>query len=69
MANLVNQQIRDNSLVESQVTDIVGAKSGAMALFSEKYGAEVRVLTMGSDRFSVELCGGTCVVQVTLAYC
>ena len=60
VANLVNQQIRDNSLVESQVTDMASAqKSGAMALFGEKYGAEVRVLTMGSDRFSVELCGGT----------
>ena len=60
VSNLVNQQIRDNSLVESQVTDMASAqKSGAMALFGEKYGAAVRVLTMGSDRFSVELCGGT----------
>ena len=60
VVNLVNQQIRDNSSVESQLTDMASAqKSGAMALFGEKYGDEVRVLTMGSDRFSVELCGGT----------
>ncbi|MDG2471769.1 MAG: alanine--tRNA ligase [Pseudomonadales bacterium] len=60
VANLVNQQVRDNSSVESQVTDMASAqKSGAMALFGEKYGSDVRVLIMGSDRFSVELCGGT----------
>jgi alanyl-tRNA synthetase len=57
--NLVNQQIQQNSSVETNLCDMETAKSkGAMALFGEKYGDTVRVLTMG-DGFSVELCGGT----------
>ena len=56
---LVNQQIRNNSEVCIETMPIAEAKSrGAIALFGEKYTAEVRVLTMG-DGFSVELCGGT----------
>lgn len=55
----VNEQIRLNSQIETDITDIETAKEkGAMALFGEKYGSEVRVLTMGGG-FSVELCGGT----------
>ncbi len=57
--SLVNQQIRDNTPVQVEITDMETAKkNGAMALFGEKYGDEVRVLTMGNG-FSVELCGGT----------
>ncbi|WP_394752170.1 alanine--tRNA ligase [Crenothrix sp.] len=55
---LVNEQIRLNNPVSAQVMakdDAVHA--GAMALFGEKYGAEVRVLKIGD--FSTELCGGT----------
>ncbi|WP_373078862.1 alanine--tRNA ligase [Zhongshania sp.] len=56
---LVNQQIRLNSPVQTEVMDMDGAaKRGAMMLFGEKYGEEVRVLSMGGD-FSIELCGGT----------
>jgi alanyl-tRNA synthetase len=56
---LVNDQVRENSAVETQVTDMESAvEAGAMALFGEKYGDEVRVLSMGG-KFSVELCGGT----------
>ena len=56
---LVNAEIRKNSAVDVEETDIETAKTkGAMALFGEKYGDQVRVLTMGGG-FSVELCGGT----------
>ena len=59
LEELVNAEIRKNSAVEIEETDIETAKAkGAMALFGEKYGDEVRVLTMGGG-FSVELCGGT----------
>ncbi|WP_299599260.1 alanine--tRNA ligase [uncultured Microbulbifer sp.] len=61
---LVNTQVRANTPVEIEETDIETAKAkGAMALFGEKYGDTVRVLSMGeraeSGTFSVELCGGT----------
>ena len=57
---LVNKQILGNSKVKTEETDIESAKKkGAMALFGEKYGETVRVLTMGDNDFSVELCGGT----------
>jgi alanyl-tRNA synthetase len=57
--NMVNAQVRENSAVETEITDMDTAQQkGAMALFGEKYGAEVRLLSMG-DGFSVELCGGT----------
>ena len=56
---LVNQQIRLNTAVQTELMDMDGAaKRGAMMLFGEKYGDSVRVLSMGGD-FSIELCGGT----------
>ncbi len=55
---LVNEEIRANDLVETRVMPIAKAmESGAMALFGEKYGDDVRVVGMGG--FSTELCGGT----------
>ena len=57
---MVNQQVRENTPVETDITDMDSAREkGAMALFGEKYGDSVRVLSMGLDSFSVELCGGT----------
>ena len=54
----VNSEILSNSSVEKEVIPISEAKKrGALALFGEKYGDEVRVVTMGDD-YSVEFCGG-----------
>ncbi|MBO9493526.1 alanine--tRNA ligase [Thalassotalea sp. G20_0] len=56
---LVNEQIRANTPVQTELMDMDAARAkGAMALFGEKYADEVRVLTMGTDNFSIELCGG-----------
>ncbi|MDU9389125.1 alanine--tRNA ligase [Pseudomonas sp. zfem002] len=58
LEEIVNREVRKNSEVQTEETDIDTAKQkGAMALFGEKYGDSVRVLSMGGD-FSVELCGG-----------
>ena len=71
ISNAVNDRIRANSAVETRVMPTDQAiEAGAMALFGEKYGDEVRVVTMGgpaepdSDKeWSVELCGGTHVAR------
>ena len=56
---IVNSEIRANSKATTETMPIQEAeKKGALAFFGDKYGEEVRVLSMGGD-FSVELCGGT----------
>jgi alanyl-tRNA synthetase len=62
----VNERIRDNEAVETRLmTPQAAIDAGAMALFGEKYGDEVRVVSMGGKAanenkvFSTELCGGT----------
>lgn len=55
---IVNDEILANSDVTKEVMPIDAAREkGAVALFGEKYGEEVRVVTMGGD-YSVEFCGG-----------
>lgn len=60
---IVNREVIANTAVSTELLDIDAAKEkGAMMLFGEKYGDEVRVLSMGSiqdeKNFSIELCGG-----------
>lgn len=57
---IVNKQVSYNTEVRTSIMSFEEAKeSGAMALFGEKYEEDVRVLAMGVDNYSVELCGGT----------
>ena len=57
--DLVNSEIRLNTETKTEIMSIKEAeRKGALAFFGDKYGEEVRVLSMG-EGFSVELCGGT----------
>jgi len=58
--DLVNEHVLKNEEVRTQVMDLDAAvNSGAMALFGEKYGDQVRVVSIEDGSFSKELCGGT----------
>ncbi|WP_030069673.1 alanine--tRNA ligase [Halomonas alkaliantarctica] len=57
---LVNEQILANAPTKTEQMSLAEAKAkGAAALFEAKYADNVRVLTIGADDFSIELCGGT----------
>ncbi len=58
--DLVNRYILKNEPVTTNLMALEEAmRSGAVAMFGEKYGSEVRVLSVGDGKFSRELCGGT----------
>jgi alanyl-tRNA synthetase len=58
--DLVNRYILENHPVTTNMMAIEEAmRTGAVAMFGEKYGSEVRVLSVGDGKFSMELCGGT----------
>lgn len=61
---LVNEQILANAPTKIEQMSLADAKEkGAAALFEAKYADNVRVLTIGADDFSIELCGGTHVAR------
>ncbi|HDZ47015.1 hypothetical protein LCGC14_0154960 [marine sediment metagenome] len=61
---LVNEQVLANAPTKTEQMSLDQAKAkGAAALFEAKYAENVRVLTIGADDFSIELCGGTHVAR------